>query len=56
MLRRPAIDFSIVDLPLPDSPTRAIVSPFFISIFISFTVMFLSENLFKTWSKILCFV
>ena len=45
MLKSPAIDFNMVDFPLPDSPTSAMVSPFFISISISLTVIFLSENL-----------
>jgi len=47
VLSKPAIDFKIVDLPLPDSPTRAMVSPLLISILISFTVGFVSVILFK---------
>mgnify|MGYP005659863109 CR=1 FL=1 len=47
VLSKPAIDFKIVDLPLPDSPTSAIVSPLLTSILISFTVGFVSEILFK---------
>ena len=38
VLNKPAIDYNIVDFPLPDSPTKAMVSPLFILIFISLTV------------------
>ena len=47
---KPAIDFKIVDFPLPDSPTKANVSPLLISILMSFTVGFLSIILFRIWS------
>ena len=47
VLSSPAIDLRIVDFPLPDSPTKAIVSPFLILIFISLTVGLSSEILLK---------
>ena len=42
VLSSPAIDFKMVDFPLPDSPTKAIVSPLLIFILISLTVGFVS--------------
>ena len=54
VLSNPAIDLRIVDFPLPDSPTRAIVSPFLILILISLTVGLSSVILLKIWSKSFC--
>ena len=51
----PAIDFKIVDLPLPDSPTSARVSPLSILILISFTVGLSSLILFNNCSRNFCF-
>ena len=50
VFNNPAIDFKIVDLPLPDSPTSASVSPLLILIFISFTVGLSSLILFNSCS------